>query len=680
MIISTLIKNFRKNETWLSLCMIGLISLLAYAPLIPWLGFYREDWYILWIGSTQGPKGFIPLFQIDRPFMGYLYALLYPILGNSALPWQLYALFMRLVGIYALFWLLHMIWPNSKFTTTLATILFAIYPGFVQQPQANSFQVHITGVTLAISSIALMVYSFKANKVIVSILTKMVAVLSTLLYPFLMEYYIGLEALRVILLWIVLQKKNPLPIKQNLSRFFKHWAPYLVVTTSFLFWRLFIFSSLRPTTDINRLVTAYTTDYRHMALRFVIELCKNILETGILAWAAPLNNYLNAGTYLENIIAIIIALASGALFFTYLYLQRSNTSDRQDTPEERQVYKSFIVVGALGMIAALIPSLAANQVVRFIGREDRFTLPASVGAALLVTGLISMLVVPQARRWVYGILIGFAIITHFNHAIQMRNFWEVQRQVWWQLSWRAPEIKRNTLLMVNLPDGFDLSESTEIWPTANLIYYPESAQPMILGEILSDDSSYQVQWETQKTKTYRGIWLNRHFENSLILSLPTPESCLNVIDGYKYELSAREEPLVRIAAPFSHINRIITNQPFTIPPTSIFGREPDHSWCYYYQKAMYHRQIGEWEEIALLGNEAIQHHYAPTNLSEWMPFFEAYINTGRDSKAQKLASLIRSEYGPRNSICQNLASAPPVYPGEYQYEKIMTYLCPPKYH
>jgi hypothetical protein len=158
------------------------------------------------------------------------------------------------------------------------------------------------------------------------------------------------------------------------------------------------------------------------------------------------------------------------------------------------------------------------------------------------------------------------------------------------------------------------------------------------------------------------------------MSMPTLKSCLNVIDGMKYELSRREDPLVRAAASYSKIDRIITNVSFTQPPLDIFGSEPAHTWCYYYQKAMYARQVGDWKEIAQLADEAQARGFGTLTPSEWMPFLEGYANVGRYKDAKRLASIIKTDLPVRNTICNQLVN-PPDYPGNYDFKTVIAVLC-----
>jgi hypothetical protein len=163
----------------------------------------------------------------------------------------------------------------------------------------------------------------------------------------------------------------------------------------------------------------------------------------------------------------------------------------------------------------------------------------------------------------------------------------------------------------------------------------------------------------------------------LIMSMTHMGSCLNVIDGSLYELSSSEDPLVRLAAPYSKINRIQTGEPFQEPAGMVFGDEPPHTWCYYYQKAMYARQVGDWKTIASLGDEAREKGYSAGDVSEWMVFLEGYAASGRIKDARQLAASLRSDEIIQYDICQQLSAIPAPSP-DYPYDKINELLCSPQ--
>ena len=672
---STLSKYLR-YEPWVSCLLIALVGLLAYTPLMNRLGYYKEDWIVVWAGVTQGPQALISVFSVDRPLLGYLFALIYPALGNDPLSWQIYAFFIRLIGVYALFGGLRILWPKEKLSTTILTLLFFIYPGFLQQPQANIFQGHFTALAFAILSITLTLLSIRTKNLAGMIGLTFIAAIMAVIYPSLMEYYIGLEGLRALLVWYYLRRDSTQKLRKDIQNFLLRISPYILAAGVYLYWRLFIYESPRPTTDVNRLLTTYLTNRLEMVMHFFIELVRDTFETTILAWFTPLEQFLYWGSYQEALVGAILVLVAIALVGAfYLFMKRMQFTESETGCEGMQ--KALVWIGGLATIFALIPLIAADQDMNFLSifsRSDRFSLPVAIGAVFVAYGLIASLLQPRFRIWAVVLLTGIAIASHYQHALYMRDLWEIQRQVWWQLSWRAPEIQQKTLLLVDLPANFEYAGDAEIWAAANLVYYRQPGPPPVNADTLVQQTVFQIQQGGRKTRTYRSVWLNKNYNNPLVMSMPTPKSCLNVIDGRKYELSRQEDPLVRAAAPYSKIDRIITDVPFTQPPLDIFGPEPAHTWCYYYQKAMYARQIGNWKEIAQLADEAQSKGFGTTIPSEWMPFLEGYASAGRDKDAKRLASIIGTDIPVKNTICNQLLT-PPIYPGNYDYEKVVAVLC-----
>ena len=189
------LKKIKISETVIALSVITITTLLSYGSLIPQLGFYRDDWYMLLAGQTEGAQGIINLFAIDRPLIGYIYALDYALLGSSVIGWHFYALFLRLLGSVGFFYLLRVIWPEKKFETTIAALLFAVYPGFLQQPNAATFKNLLLGYDLAIFSILATILAVKAKNRGKVILWTSLALLFALLYFGIFEAMIGWKAL-----------------------------------------------------------------------------------------------------------------------------------------------------------------------------------------------------------------------------------------------------------------------------------------------------------------------------------------------------------------------------------------------------------------------------------------------------------------------------------------------------
>ena len=232
--------------------------------------------------------------------------------------------------------------------------------------------------------------------------------------------------------------------------------------------------------------------------------------------------------------------------------------------------------------------------------------------------------------------------------------------------------------MAYVTGGFNPQQDYEVWGPVNLIYNPAPAtEPAIQAEVLNSDTAYSILKKDVFNNHVRGIKLHRDFNNLLLLSLPSSNSCLHVVDGDLPVYAEREALLVQQVGEFSHVDRIIPSGTAPIPPFSIFGAEPEHGWCYYYQKASLARQSGDWEEVGRLYDQALELDLDTDDKSEIIPFFEGLVNLGRYEDAKALYNKqIKGQKEMRFSLCGFL-SEDPGYPPEfgYDYETINEMLC-----
>jgi hypothetical protein len=140
----------------------------------------------------------------------------------------------------------------------------------------------------------------------------------------------------------------------------------------------------------------------------------------------------------------------------------------------------------------------------------------------------------------------------------------------------------------------------------------------------------------------------------LVMSQPSAESCVHVIDSRWIEQS--EHDTEEIAQLFSHskIEYALTEGQTPKPLSYVFGTEPAHGWCYYYQKAELARQQGDWDSVAVLGAEAASLDLVPADPIEWMPFLQAYAVLGETEKVESLAAQFKDDPFHKEQFCENL--------------------------
>lgn len=647
-----------KRELSASIVVITLIFIITYLPLINQLGFYRDDWYLIWSGHTHGFQKIVEIFTTDRPVVGYIYAWTYSLFGDIPLNWNIFSAVLRYISFLSMFWILNIIWRGRIFSNTLITILFAVYPGFLQQPNANTFSNLFITFALALISIAITLQAVTVDKRWVKLLLLTISAILTGAYLILGEYLIGMEAVRFVLVWYYLGKLNYSKTnKQKTILTALYSIPNIIASVLVMIWRIFLFESTRPAMNVDNLLGKYAESPIYIILRFVIEFLKDILELILGAWVVPFYNLAEVTRLKELAISFVFFIVAAGLVLIYIYWiskKEKWQGDYKEINEQDENYSfELILLGLICVIVTALPVIISNRNVIFKSNWDRYSLQSTFGVALLIFGLLSSIPKRSLRYTLYAILVGVSVATHFNNAVYFKNLWESQKQYWWQLSWRAPQILPETVL-VGFTDNYRFEEDYEIWAPANLIYYPQSQNLKILTEVLDISTTHKIIsqfWDRGSTRT---IEYDRDYSNTLLAYIPSPFSCLHIIDGNKPLVSEYAEPLSLSIAPFSKIDRISTIGASVVPPVEIFGKEIEHTWCYYFQRASLAQQNGNWKEVARLGDEAQEHGLKPADWSEWVPFLMGYANNGELKKAKRLIPIIKEQPFVRFQLCEIL--------------------------
>jgi hypothetical protein len=674
-------RQARDRENWHSVLLVILVTLLTYAPLIPHLGFYRDDWYLIRTAQTQGAEGIMSLFKGDRPFLGWLYIFDYNLLGSSPLNWHLYVLFIKALSALAFLWLMRSLWPHKKIETTFITLLFVVYPGFYQQPNAATFKNLLLAYGAAMLSLALTIQALKARSIIGKVGATLLAVLLAAFYIFIYEALIGIEAARLLLIWYYLQPQGPRDWKMMLRKTAMASIPYLAFAAGFVFWRVFLFHSTRRSTNVDVVFDSFSSLTLHNVARLLIEMAKDLIETTILAWSVPYYQFINSqGEYRTVALGVILALfviaASGAYYFFARNRSESFDGVQDNTALEavQNPERDWIVLGAVITFVTTVPIILAGRNVIFGIQWDRYTYQSILGAALFMGGIIFYAVRGRLRWILCGALLFTGVLTQFFSAEYYRSFWILEREAMWQLSWRAPNIADGTTLVLALPPGYRLAEEYEVWGPVNLVYHPN--EPLKLaGQIILDDLWVDLARGKVEDRVVRGtVSVTRDYGKAIILSQPSPRSCLHVLDGKRFEQTISEPFEVQLAAKYSDVELINAEGAPVIPSSAIFGPEPPHGWCYFYQSIDLARQKMDWLAASNFADQAILLGLEPSDVSEWLPALEAYIHINDTQKAKQIARLIRADKHVLQSICEQM-KALQSQPAGYDRDRLSQALC-----
>lgn len=662
----------RRLPEWiLCVLLIGGVTIATYGVLIPHLGFYRDDWYLLATAQSEGPAGIVRLFQIDRPLVGYFYAIAYRLLDTSPLAWHLAALLLRLLGNLTFYYLLRLLWPTRRSEVLAVALLFSVYPGYSVQPNAGVYSTDIAANTAVLVSFVLMIAAIRSSRPAGRIILSVLAGVLELAYLGIFESAIGMEVARLAVVWYLFWRRDHANFKVTSTWALKADLPYLALAMMFLIWRLFIFQSTRRATNLDVLVGRYSMLPLRSALSVSVETIKDIIEVTILAWTVPFYQSVAGSNYRDLALALGVAL----LVVVLILLAARAVSYNAGTGDDGRgpsVHLQMIMLGIVIVFFALLPIDLAGRNVLFADQWDRYTLYASSGVALLVGGAVFHFLGIPARRVVLICLVAMSVVVHYFSAAWYRDFWTAQRDLWQEMIWRAPAIKSGTMFFMELPVG-GYQEGYEIYGPANIIYFAGQSLK-IGGDVINSATATQLLLQKDRQHFDRSVLIEDNYRQALIGVYPAPGSCLHILDGRKIELPGLvDDSLVADVAMYSHIDRIDTAaQPASLP--LFLGGHVPRAWCHYYQLMDLARQKGDWAEAARLADEALARDVTPEDVSEWMPALEAYATLGRVQEMRRAASIIRSQDGARAFLCLQLQRGP-VYPVPYDYNQVNQSLC-----
>jgi hypothetical protein len=316
-------------------------------------------------------------------------------------------------------------------------------------------------------------------------------------------------------------------------------------------------------------------------------------------------------------------------------------------------------MGLLGVSAGVVPIIIANRVVTF-ERFSHYALPASLAAVTFIVGLVYMLTDARLRLACLSALIGLSVLTHHAVAAQVRNEEALINDFWHQVAWRAPGLRAGTVLVVNYA-GLNYADGSDIvWGPANFIYYSQHQGQVpvtvpIAAARMEADTPRNILEGAQLDTTY--IVVNNiqyNFDNLLVISMPEENSCIHVLDAQWAELSIADTALIALSTARSRIENILVDEKLHTPPAIVFGEEPPHGWCYYYQKAQLARQQADWDAISKIGDEVTRLNLHPNDQVEWMPFLQAAAVSGDSKQVKQISTRINAEKLYKQQACQNL--------------------------
>lgn len=632
------VKNIR-FASWSLLLSIGLLCALAFGLFIPDLGFFQDDWPILNYQMLGGPAGLwdLHLYQ-SRPFAMWVYQLAFLLVGEKQILWHLLTLTLRILTVCMIGFSLVEIWPTHKRQAAGVALLFAVYPLFRLQPLSVTFLIHWLGYLIYAFSLWAMVRAFRVPGKFWGYLT--VSVLASGLQMFIVEYYAGLELARPLILWWLVDPA--LPLRKRLQAVLKYWAPFAGVLLLFASYRIAWMPRPREGFDQNPPQMLY--DLLRTPLTTWVELgkiaFKDCVQMLISVWGdvfSPTSWDLSRPAHLFAFgVAFLVGLG---IFFCLSRLSFQEQPVREPNAHAaRQMFGLGLILTLLGPLPAWITyqTITANNPLW----SNRFGLGSMLGTALVFVSVLEIAVRPKYRTVILCTLIAFATAFHLLYTNDYRWSAEKQSQFYYQLYWRAPFLEPGTAI---LSDGEIFSYMGE-YPTSfalGILYQrpvdvPQNPGYWFFGLYKHFETDYDelLAGRELSSQTYSAIFRGKSTQSLVIYFEPEAGQCLWVLNPQDTNIQVLPE-ITRAVSEISNLDTIRTD-PLHPPDPDIFGPEPPHTWCYYYQKASLARQLKNWEQIVGLWKQAKQQDYKPANGAEYLPFIIGFAQMGDWETAQEL--------------------------------------------
>lgn len=635
------------EKPWFYPMALFLMAVVTYGYAFTSLGYYWSDWEVVFFTkmSSAFQSGF---YADDRPFP-WTYQLIYFLVGSRPLGWHVATLLLRWAGALFFVYALIQFWPQYKKQLHWLGALLIVYPGFVQQSQSAAFSRHIMALFLFTLSLYLMALAIRRPAW--ARLFFPLSWIATFLHLFTIEYFAGIEFMRPVLIWALVANGNQ-KLSHSLRKIALYSIPYVLITAFFL-WARFVYypnvfqTGLGRFENIGLTLGEFQGSYIGTLLNFFNRGVLDLLYSTLQVWLDTIFGF--GGFTFEQKIAWF-AFGSGALFaFAFSFFYNTN---REETLN-RSSSILIIFIGLLMFIASALPIWAIGKEVSTGGWNVRFTLAPMFGATLMVMGLVLLFVRPAGQTWIFGFLLMFSVATQIWIVNVYRRDWTIQPDYYWQLYWRIPALQADTaILSFGYPSGMITHDLDATW-AVNVLYHFQIQDGSIPYMFITPEQELYFQPNVARKERFRNVVFNLNTSDTVAVLHQTETSCLRVLDTvYLYDplLDEGSEKLI----PMSDLSRIIFDPTPILPDTDIFGPEPAHTWCYFFQKADLARQRKDWNTAIDLYQQAQQLGYDPGYGAEYIPFIEAFAQTGDWQTAYDL-TIAAEELTPRQKrmLCTN---------------------------
>ncbi len=608
------------------LLLLGL-SALAFGIQAFWLGYYLDDWVVLYHIFRGGYEQLAAYsFAVNRPYGAWPWWLGFNLLGYSPLGWQVWSIFWRWLTSVLLWAAFTKIWPGKKLQIALASALFVVYPIFLQQTNSVTFSDHWICFALYSASILCTVLAIQNRRFFFPWTT--LALVFSGLELFALEYFVGLELLRFWLIWFLL--RDIPQVKDRLLRTLGHSLPYMALFGGFLIWRLAFMPTAGSDRNSPEVLAGLLSDPLHTVPNVALRALQDVVEAVLGTWYKTYQPSTISALPLSSLAGWGVGLLAFGLAYIFFLRQSRTDPEVEHNGKETLTWMGF---SFLTMITGLLPAWAIGQyLVTTEHYADRYGLAAMFGASLFLVSVLDFLLRRRHQVLLVCVLIGLGVGFHFRLENNFRYSWEKQTRLAWQLRWRMPGLQPHTVVygdgVLSLGSWVDvawlnflysqpnpsLSEGEEYWyydvNKFNEDRIPQPRQP--LSEKRLENMSYQGS-----------------ASDSVVIQFKTvDQQCLWVLDSSD-NVNPYLNPRLRSVLPLSDLDRVILEDAIDDDHLqAVFSSEPPYDWCYYFEKADLAVQQKQWATVQQLWDEVQRKKLSTVVAVEYLPFIQGTAVAG----------------------------------------------------
>lgn len=603
-----------------------VVAILAYGLLMPQLGFYWDDLPMTWIRYQMGPEALADYFSTNRPVWGLVHRLTTSVIPQIPAYWQAFALLWRWASAVVVYAIVSKLLRDLPRLALGVALLFLVYPGFNQHWAAYLYSHFYIVLCFFLTSFLFTLlglenprryWRWTAGGMILSALNLWT-----------MEYFYVLELARVGLILMAL-RDEPLTLRDRLLRTVKLWAPYLAVFTLAVLSRLFIFNNQIYGMGLtDNLKSAPVATLANLARTILLSLRLVLKDAWLQMLELP---SASMRPYYVIVAAVILFTAAG-----FLLLPRASP---------RTMRKSFAVAGWLigfGVLAVFLsgwPFWLVDFPPSLAWPASRFALPFAFGVSLIFGGLMGLLPWERARIVLLVMLVSLAAGKQYLNSRDYLQDWLTQKELFWQMTWRAPGIQPETMVLLN-EGALNYYADNSLGAALNWIYAPDNHTRRV---------DYVLFYPTTRLRNalpklepgipvdYDYLAGQFHGNTSQVVAMYyQPPGCLRILDNdiERVNRMIPETSLLRFAAHLSSLDLVLKEPRARMP--EVYSPEPEHGFCYYFEQADLARQFKDWQTVVKMGDVALSldHPYEP---AEQFVFIEGYALVGEWDRALELS-------------------------------------------